>query len=1359
MDENADGGTVTSVATENATSVTVDDDRFEVADGNLKLKAGTMLDFESDTSPIEVTITASGDGDSATHTVSVSINDVNEAPSISVADGTTPGGVAAASTIDENADGVPVGEITLSDPDAGDTHTLSVDDDRFETSQDDQGGWWLKLKDGMSLDHEAAGSVMVTVTVTDAGGLSASTDVTVTVNNVDEAPSAPMVRDAALSVDENDAGVVLSSLADSTDPEGDAVSYSVDNDKFEITSGLVLKLKDGMYLDHEDAASVDLVITASDPAGNSSETTVTVTVGNVNEAPEVTADDHAVDENMAGVGLGAIMPSDPDAGDTLTVAVSGDDRFESRQDDQGGWWVALKDGESLDYETEQSVDLMVTVTDAAGLSASADVTVTVNNVNEAPELTVGAPSPVEENTAGADIATVSATDADMGDTHTYTVSDDRFEVAGGMLKLKDGESLDYETDPSVDLTVTVTDAGGLSASADVTVMVGVMNEAPELTVGAPSPVDENAAGADVASVSATDADAGDTHTYTVSDDRFEVAGGMLKLKDGESLDYETEQSVDLMVTVTDAGGLSASADVTVMVNDLNEAPVTDDMVEVADAVFVGGMMNSMDVDLKALFSDPDGDTLTYALSDNAPEWLELSVTIAGSGDDQTITGTISGTPPAGTDIQANGVSIIASDGGGLEAQAMFDVFVDDENDAPTRIELRVTDDEGLIIRTTEVNIDENAMGTELGTLVLRDPDFPQHPHGQHEYTFTVDGADDDRFEVVDGMLKLKDDASLDREEDGSQIELIVTATDMQVHAPAEGEDPTTESISLTITISIGDVDTGNTEGPRRTRDENGDLTEIGPVTITVDEDLDEDDVDAGDWLKTVPKGLSTAFEDPDGDDLTYSLGSGAPRWLEIDEETGQLTNKELMLPRRGVYEVTIVVEDEADPANTASASIVIAVALSDPGDQDNDEPDIRNTDEIGYTEGDESGAVVATFEVRDDDIEIAPHPYGVHKVEFTAMQDPGDGSDSIDVTNAFKIVRVGDDGNDTAEYEIRAKTPAELAMGADGDDKDDEPDVYPKGHAKEGEVIPVDPIDYEEGDEIDFEVTVTDMDGKGDSDDRSLSIDIEDAPDESPVFQPAATGGTRDADEMTTTVSVNQQTEARTILVMRLDELWDDADTDDDDLTFEVDGTSDLPDWIKVYGPDRWEDIYENRRNDFTDDEVDAVDGVRDRDEVVVIVMDRTADGENVSLDGGSFTITADDGDNDPVTETIMIDVSSVNVNPADADKVVSISGGDPNDDDEVTGTGDLMMTFNSALDPNIAGGQAPYLVLYTWSVTSDDTDDGDATNGDGEREYHQRQFHTAAPDAWRKRGGWHGDSQHGVHRSDDHGEGRGLRI
>ena len=159
MDENADGGTVVSVATANSTSVTVDDERFEVDGGNLKLKAGTTLDFESDTSPVDVVITASGDGASATHTVSVSINDVNEGPTLEAADG----------AVGENAMGAVVGAVTVSDVDAGDSHTYSVSDERFEVADG-----MLKLKDGMSLDHETEDSVTVNVEVTDAGGLSAS---------------------------------------------------------------------------------------------------------------------------------------------------------------------------------------------------------------------------------------------------------------------------------------------------------------------------------------------------------------------------------------------------------------------------------------------------------------------------------------------------------------------------------------------------------------------------------------------------------------------------------------------------------------------------------------------------------------------------------------------------------------------------------------------------------------------------------------------------------------------------------------------------------------------------------------------------------------------------------------------------------------------------------------------------------------------------------------------------------------------------------------------------------------------------------------------------------------------------------
>lgn len=88
-------------------------------------------------------------------------------------------------------------------------------------------------------------------------------------------------------------------------------------------------------------------------------------------------------------------------------------------------------------------------------------------------------------------------------------------------------------------------------------------------------VDENAAGAVVGNLAVTDPDAGDTHILTVDDARFEIAGGQLKLKDGQALDFETEPSVTVRVTAEDEGGLSFHKDFIIAVNDQRDPLFTE----------------------------------------------------------------------------------------------------------------------------------------------------------------------------------------------------------------------------------------------------------------------------------------------------------------------------------------------------------------------------------------------------------------------------------------------------------------------------------------------------------------------------------------------------------------------------------------------------------------------------------------------------------------------------------------------------------------------------------------------------------------------------------------------------------------
>ena len=109
--------------------------------------------------------------------------------------------------------------------------------------------------------------------------------------------------------------------------------------------------------------------------------------------------------------------------------------------------------------------------DAGPVSEAASVAVVQN---EGPtDLTVAGASIQENAAAGTVLATLGAVDADAGDTFTYTLAEPSalFEVVGNQVLLRPGASVDYEAATSHQLSVTVTDAGGLSRTEVVGVAV------------------------------------------------------------------------------------------------------------------------------------------------------------------------------------------------------------------------------------------------------------------------------------------------------------------------------------------------------------------------------------------------------------------------------------------------------------------------------------------------------------------------------------------------------------------------------------------------------------------------------------------------------------------------------------------------------------------------------------------------------------------------------------------------------------------------------------------------------------------------------------------------------------------------
>lgn len=196
------------------------------------------------------------------------------------------------------------------------------------------------------------------------------------------APTAVILDTAVVA--ENAAGAVIGTLS-STDPDGNsaAITYATGDARF-VVVGNQLRLAPGTSLDHEAAETVTVRVTATDAQGQTTATDLTVSVGDVNEAPVLPAGADIADVSLVmgtagSVDLAALGFTDPDQGAELSLVA------------RLGNGAALPSGITLNggvlqiAATVPSGSYAITVFATDGALDSDSVSFTVNVTAPAPE--------------------------------------------------------------------------------------------------------------------------------------------------------------------------------------------------------------------------------------------------------------------------------------------------------------------------------------------------------------------------------------------------------------------------------------------------------------------------------------------------------------------------------------------------------------------------------------------------------------------------------------------------------------------------------------------------------------------------------------------------------------------------------------------------------------------------------------------------------------------------------------------------------------------------------------------------------------------------------------------------------------
>ncbi|MBU6238534.1 MAG: cadherin domain-containing protein [Planctomycetes bacterium] len=631
-------------------------------------------------------------GLSSTTQITVTIRGANDAPydlagSLTIAEDATNGSV--------------VGTVIGLDVDTGDVLTYSLVDNAEGRFTINASNGQVTVANSSLLDFESNNGIyLITARATDLAGATFDKVLTVSVTDVNDAPIS--VADTAIAVEAGgvsngtpgidpngnvltndidlDAGDVKSVIGVAAGVVGSAssdVGASVAG-----TYGTIQIAANGAYTYtlNNDHAAVQALRSSSttltdiftysmqDALGLTSTTQITITIQGASDVP-IAVSDNAIAVEAGGVnnGTAGIHPTgnvfnndtDIDTGDTKTISGVAAGTFPSAIANVGsnvagtygsiniaasGVYTYTVDNsnttvQALRTASDTLTDIFTyTMQDAAGLSSTTQITVTIQGANDAPNILAGTLTVSEHATQDAVVGTIGSNDIDNGDSlGSYQLIDNaggRFAIhsTSGVVTVASNSLFDYETATSYTIVVRVTDIGGASYDETLTVQITDIDEFDVSEINdsntAANAVAENASNGTLVGITAFARDEdGSTNTITYSLDdsaggRFSIhsSTGVVSVANGSLLNYEAATSHSITIRATSTDGSFSTRSFQVNLVDSDEFDVT----QVVDSnptpnQIAENAASGTVIGITAMASDADAttNTITYSLDDTA----------------------------------------------------------------------------------------------------------------------------------------------------------------------------------------------------------------------------------------------------------------------------------------------------------------------------------------------------------------------------------------------------------------------------------------------------------------------------------------------------------------------------------------------------------------------------------------------------------------------------------------------------------------------------------------------------------------------------------------------------------------------